>query len=291
MITVNREVGERRIVGWVRFSVLMCPEEAGHFAIGKNGTYEEYRKQLFQLDRLEAKLFLFANLVLPSISNQEYPIQEDWFKLLVLASEYCPTEIAQQLRIICASYPWVTLRFVPAQKGVSGRLLKKEIADFSAPGDVVFSFRMDDDDALGKFFISEALSFCREEFDGCALSLSLGLAGLWDVENKVFQGFFELHRPKIALGLGVVSVYRKGFRSIAEGGNHMLIDRRFPTIISGKKHTFLRTLHMHGDQFVNKSAIQPERRLRRFQEGRTVSAREVEDYVHIADALLPPSAS
>ena len=289
-MTVNRAVGQKKIVGWVRFSVLMSPEEAGHFVIGKSGTYEEYRKQLFQLDRLEAKLSLFANLVLPSISNQDCAVQKNWFKLIVLASETCPSEIAQQLRLICASYPWLILRFVPAQSGVSRRLLKQEIADFCDQGDVVFSFRMDDDDALGKSFISEALSFCREEFDGFALSLSLGLAGLWDVESNVFQGFFELHRPKIALGLGVVSVYREGFRSIADGGNHMLIDRRFPTIISGKTHAFLRTLHVHGDQFVNKSAVQTERRVRRFQEARAVSAREAAACVYIADALLPPSS-
>ncbi len=70
-------------------------------------------EQLFQPERIEARLKTFEHLTLASMQAQT----DDDFHFIVLASEMMPQPYREKLEEICSGVPQVTLRFFGGDAG------------------------------------------------------------------------------------------------------------------------------------------------------------------------------
>ncbi|WP_048308517.1 glycosyltransferase [Halomonas sp. PR-M31] len=231
----------------VRYSVLTL-SNAGNFIIGRDTSFEDYRRALFDEERLKLHDFLFEKVMLKSIVSQENFDLNDGFTLLVLTSNELPEFWFNRLENHVAAYPWIKIVTVDTKDSVE-KALKSEIEKFDE--EICYAtIRLDDDDALSSDFLYNISAYIKPEFENYVVSFGAGYEAVFDNDSKKFTEFCELYYPKVSAGLTKIDIHTPGSRispTIYGAGNHVKVDQVYPLILDSRRPSVFRSSYAHQD--------------------------------------------
>lgn len=237
----------------VRFSVLS--EDGSAWKLGR-GDFENYKKSLFDSERLAHREKIFREITLPSLLNQKLAPTKENITLLVITANALPSSNLKSLERLLSPYPWAKIVQFPSNKPFAYFLkltLRRELEEFN---DTVCygTTRLDDDDALSHSFLEEVYKYLDPNFLDYCISFGRGYAGVFNHKIGGFESFHDYYYPKIAIGLSHINIYDPKTNtfgseklSIFHKGNHLKVDLNSPTIIDSTKPIFLRTIHSFSD--------------------------------------------
>jgi hypothetical protein len=200
--------------------------------------------QLFAPDRLAARFHFFENLLLPSLKLQT----SDDFKLIVISSDAMPIIYQQRLQGILADMPQAQVVFSKTRNigDEIGPILADE-SGRSHDGHVI-SFRVDDDDALSRYFI-ERLRRDAESLRTKTLISYPNLIGIF-LENDQTLGVSA--HDSLCHGVGLARINSEQFLNHPFQMVHTRVWRRFPTLMDPTFFSAIRTFHSQNDTAVNR---------------------------------------
>lgn len=230
----------------VRYSVLS--EGSGAWVLSKSNSLDDYKKSLFAKKRLDLHQEIFFKVTLPSLKKMD----SAHTTVLVFTSKELPEKYMKALIDEASKYENIKIIPLPVKGSVTTQMhecLEEELKVFEE--DLCYAtVRLDDDDALSKYFYKEVKKYLSKGFAGYAISFPKGVAGIY--EDGVYKSFHRIKRPKIAMGLTYVNFYSNGHRlkkpeSVFALGNHTKVDRKHPLIIDSGREMFMRTVHVESD--------------------------------------------
>ncbi|UYV18036.1 putative rhamnosyl transferase [Halomonas qaidamensis] len=250
---------KRHVFVLVRYSVLT--HHRGAWVIGRDNDFDEYKKKLFEDERLKLHTKLFKTVTLPSLLKME---KKNTTVLLFTSSEM-PAKYLNEIKEIELKFENFKVIEVDVSQSLTKVMQDKLLGELGKLGEEVCyaSVRLDDDDALADEFYVSLFKYVDPSFVGHSISFSKGYAGLY--ENGSYKGFYVQNYPKLALGLSHIHHYRKGeekeVSSIYSLGGHTRIDEKAPIIIDSRKSMYIRTIHEASDMYGSKikSKVELER--------------------------------
>jgi hypothetical protein len=221
------------IVGITRFSVVGAPHL---FAATTGRSQDEADRIIFAPERMRTRFQLFETLALPSIDAIAKRYVR--FRYLILISNALPSFWQARLAAITSHRPWCRILRLAREESLNARA-RQAAADF-ANGAPLFSFRIDDDDALSANYL-DALVAHADIGSPVALTFADGIY----LRTSDFAAF-AIRRPLIAIGLGYLAP--NADRTIFDLGSHMTIPERGTRVveISGGPH-WIRSVHSQND--------------------------------------------
>lgn len=225
--------------------------------------HQTYRAKVLDPHRLTARLRLFEQITVPSISAQ----QVESMNWLILVALDLPESDLARLRqavspAIASGVRVQFLRVAPSddradlEGGVyagMGQAIRMTIENDLAGTRACFAtVRLDDDDALAADYSKRLDRFLRPEFAGMHISFSRGLQAIY-AGDGAFTDTRVIDRPLIALGLALINDHdpAKGFSCpevhVHGFGNHADLSARTPVIVDGSGVSYLRTLAESSD--------------------------------------------
>lgn len=231
------------IVMGMRYSVL------GRAWVLSRLDVEEYRRTLFDPERLRVHCSIMKHIMLPSLAAQIKP--GDPVSLYIMTSAELPAEAKRDLYEAVAPYEWVTVLEVEAETPEYHRnSVEAALRATGADGCTFAHLRIDDDDALSNDFLNRLRAYIRPQFAGYGVSLSAGFAAVIDPKTTKIVGVYKMSREKVALGLSTINTWEGGklqnFKSIYSL-NHSKIDTSVPTILDARRPAYLRTIYPEQD--------------------------------------------
>lgn len=250
------------VIGFVRFSIFTETSGGSAFASGKKSLNElAYKDHLFSEERMSARFRLFEDFLISSFSSMEVPEDIKLFKLVVVSSVYLPDVYKNVLSRFESKHSWLSIRYIDEKRGSLRAEVGAVLNDYCSDRDMVFTFRVDDDDALSRDYVTRVSQYLAPAFSGFGVSFASGYTGYYDLEERNILEINKTYYPKIALGLGLVDLYKdKRCRTVFDMGNHTKVDFRYPVIVDSTFPAFFRTLHLQGDQFFGADDIKAQRR-------------------------------
>ncbi|OZI56392.1 glycosyltransferase [Bordetella genomosp. 4] len=237
----------------IRYSVL-SKSLSESWVVGRD-EFENYRANLFATDRLQARQDLFERITLPSLVQQTKRPSADWLTVFLLVSEEMPEHSRQQLADLVSKYDWIRIAPLPVENTTLGAPVAAALRQEN--GELAYAtVRLDDDDALSYDYFERLLEYVQPSFDGFCISFGKGVAAL--MQDGKFTSFREYYFPKCAQGMAFVNYKPKAkpakLKSVYALGHHQRVDKRVPTILDSRYHSFLRAIHDHADTKIEKSA-------------------------------------
>ncbi|MBS7543033.1 glycosyltransferase [Ancylobacter oerskovii] len=226
-------------VGLTRFSVV-TQDSLRWFASTRELSVEDAKRVIFNRDRLRRRLELFRRYALPTyIELTKRPCS---YGVVVINSDL-PSFYKSRLYEL--TKPYQNIKVISVRRGQSFKSAVRTVSIELADGGRLFSYRLDDDDALPPSFVATVSTHSSQLPDGTAISPING----WTVSpapDDVIQ-LQKCRLPYLALGLGVLSSSAE-YLSAFQLGNHMTIHKRFPVhCISSERPLWLRTKHETND--------------------------------------------
>ncbi|WP_199260008.1 putative rhamnosyl transferase [Paracoccus binzhouensis] len=219
------------IVGICRFSMLgrgdwkayrNQPEEA------LEAIYAQKAKELFDPQRLEARLATFEHLTLRSLTHQTDPN----FIFLVISSDRIPDRYGDRLAQICATEKRVILRFVPPMHISDAIRMIAGEKGWSLPDTV--QFRLDDDDCVSEEYIRRL----RRHAAGMWRNGNFGISfsqQFYCITDGPTEGIYDWYSPFFSAGAAV----RSAGRTVFDFGHYQIplrmtavTDPHFPNIVT-----------------------------------------------------------
>ncbi len=201
------------IVFLTRFSIFETNIKA--WRINKHNDIGNYKKKLFDKDRLENRFNNFEKICLPSILQQT---SHQW-KWHIGISDQLPNTYKQKIASLCTDR---RIHIYP----VSGI---NHFVDLCDQSDTNYAtVRLDDDDALNANFCNKLLDY--KSYDKQVISFPFGSRVILD-NNKICYGT-EVFYPKIALGLSAINF------NILRAGDHSSIDSRYKVVYNNTKDMY-----------------------------------------------------
>lgn len=230
----------------IRYSVL-SEDKAKAWVLGR-GDFDEYRRKLFDSERLKSRHELFKKITLPSLVNQTVRPSKDWLTVFLLVSEEMPHEHLRNLENLVRNYDWISIVSLP----ISSTKLNSPVLRHLKRTHAAVTYatvRLDDDDALAENYCERLLTYVEEHFSGFCISFGKGVAALIGEDQTV--NFKAYYAPKLAAGLAFIQHKPEGIaprgKTVYELGNHTKVDLNIPTILDSRSVAFLRTVHLHAD--------------------------------------------
>lgn len=235
----------------IRYSLLT---DVSSFRQGRKHDFEDYKKVLFDPERLTKRENLFKKVTLPSLVSMNP--SSDKVTLLLFTSEELPTGNKEELQRMLDPYQWAKIISLPNTANFSKSLrevLEKEMERFEK-STCYSTVRLDDDDALSPYFLELLEPYVDPMYSGFCVSFPDGFAGIYDGETQKYESFHSHYESKVAIGLAYINIYNPATRTfqsevsnIYSIGNHKKIDRKRPVILDAKKPSFIRTIHSGSD--------------------------------------------
>lgn len=197
--------------------------------------------------RLDKRLHFLQRVLLPSIAGQTLPPASDWFRLCLLVSDQLPSEAQGALMKVVSAYPWCQVVPVSAERGALGKAVNQALMAFVEDDELFITFRIDDDDALGKRYLEALQPFGSETYRGHAISFPFGYKAWFDYSTGGYTRVAEHWEPKAAQGLAYVGHRGDKIRHVFQTGNHTRVDRRLPLLTLPAGPMYLRTYHQGND--------------------------------------------
>lgn len=210
-----------QIAGVCRFSMLgrgdwkayrNQPDEA------LEAIYEAKAAELFEPERMEARLSTFRHLTLASMAAQT----DQNFVFIVISSDRMPDEYRRRLEQLCASVPQVVLRFVPPMhvSEAAGQIFD----ELGLQRAELIQFRLDDDDCVSREYIRRlqrvGTMLKRQGIFGVSFSQQY-----YCVTDGPTEGVYDWYAPFFSAGAAI----RHPRMTIFDYG-HFSIPRRMMTV-------------------------------------------------------------
>jgi len=240
---------ELAIIGITRFSVV----ERGpvkSFKRSKDLAYEDRCRYIFDRHRMRRRFRLFEAFALPSLIN--IARQYEYFRHVILISHNLPIHWKLRLRWVTRGLPWCRVVAVGPDTKMSAT--RRKVTAELAGSRRYFSFRLDDDDALGADWLPAVLAHARTRKDDFVLTCTDGFYLQRDEPGSV--RIAPMHYPNNAQGLGYFSRSRDG-RTIYCLGKHTKVDRRTAVVQFAERPCWLRALHRHTDSRTRLEDVPP----------------------------------
>lgn len=238
-----------KIIGITRFSLVAS--NLGSYKQTRNTpSREEAKRKIFNHKRLKTRFALFQAITLPSIASMARNHNE--FSFVIVTSDDLPLRWQFKLWRATRKFRWC--RVVYAHTSLSLQdALRSAVTPIVHDGEIVMTFRIDDDDALSRHYLPAAINALRTSAPGTVLSFDDGLY----TARKAADSYIitPRTRPLIAIGLGLVSEGGPNFRTIYDLGDHTQIKDQVRNLTGGPY--WLRTVHQANDSGVKLRPTRP----------------------------------
>ncbi|MHC9035392.1 glycosyltransferase [Cobetia marina] len=234
-----------KIVGFCRYSVLTNNGNA--WLVGRNQSWEDYKATVLDPKRLATRLRLLERVLLPSLAGQTLQPGCDWFRFYLLASDQLPDKAYADLLEVVNEYPWCQVVLVSADNGAFSRSVNNALVDFVGDDELFITFRVDDDDALGRKYLEYLDQFSHSRYRGYVITFPRGYKAWFDESSGAYSQAAEHWQPKIALGLAYVGYQEDKVKHIHQTGGHNKVDRLFPVVSIPSEPMYIRTYHLNND--------------------------------------------
>jgi hypothetical protein len=239
------------LIGLTRFSVVN-QFTMYQFAQTREADLEAARARIFAPERLKHRFALFEALTLPSMVALASQYACFWH--VVLISPGLPAPWRNRLDHLAAGTgAWCRVREVADHDNIAkaASLAAAECAE----GRRVFSFRLDDDDAVSIHYLDAARKAAAAAPDGTVISFDTGVK----IQGIDAQGAIVAPSsyPFIALGLGHVGSPHGG-QTIFDLGSHRTIRQRAATVQLADQTYWCRSVHATSDAGKRSAPKQPK---------------------------------
>ena len=236
-----RSGGSIPIIGFVRFSVLF--DQQNFFSQMKGKSPEERREILFDPDRLAQRFRLFEALTLPSLTAQE---DQNWRAVVLYSTELPSAFQARLLDGLIAHDAIHPVAVAPHEP--LGRVLRREMDAIADKDALRAAFRLDDDDALARSFLSRLRGLLTTyAADQTAVSFARGHILKTEEDGSGFRLAEAVRNFGIGCGLTLITRGRDERDIFQLGPPHRRVDEAFPTIADARAPVFLCTAHPGND--------------------------------------------
>ncbi len=241
------------ILGVCRFSML----GRGDWKAYRNRTddelaaiYEEKARELFEPERMDARLATLEHLTLRSMSQQT----DQNFRFLIVTSDRLPAEFAARLTAICARVPQVALRFVPPMH--ISDAMHQFVAEEGLNAPDLVQFRLDDDDCLAQDFIRRLRRHAAGMWRNANFAVSFPSI-YYCVTDGPTEGIYDWYSPFFSAGAAI----RHNSRTIFDFGHYKIpeslvavTDPHFPCIVT---HRGDNDTPRHAPEILRKRGMSP----------------------------------
>ncbi len=223
------------IIGITRFS-LVTNSTLGDFVATRGGSRADAEAAVFASPRMKSRFQLFGALTLPSMAALAR--QSDNFHYLLMISSRLPLRWKLKLKTYVWRYPWCRIIELQPEEHLAQRARIE--AGSIANGSPMFTFRIDDDDALSTEYLDSVIA--ASTHGAIALSFERGIA----LHMKGAASFATIITPKTpAVGLG----YFSAGKTIHDLGNHTKIaERGVELVVLDDRPYWLKSVHSNNDQ-------------------------------------------
>lgn len=230
-----------------RFS-LFVPKSSS-WLVSKSKDLENYKKIIFDEERLNFRLNFIKKITLPIISEAS---KKHNIAHIIKYSNLLPGKYKSELERLSQKYPFLVLcehdengeyPIPDMQIGINKLNLASHNKDL-----FVGVLVLDDDDALAIDYFDRAALYLNKSFLGMALSFGLGVNGIFNEENQLIK-ITESYYPKVNIGLMRVGIFRLDLHNIIMGsmGSHGRADRFVPVILDSRKISYFWSRHSYQD--------------------------------------------
>lgn len=230
----------------IRYSLLSVDNQTS-WKIGRDSSFNKYKKALFDSKRLELRRQTFSRITIPSLLSVINYNKEIMSEIHVLTSTELPQLDKEFLNQLADEHKHIKIFYLSPDK-VDLAVGDKEYARNLNDGDLVASIRIDDDDALSVNYLDVLSKWMNNlHVDEFVLSFPWGYGVSFD--NSLKPLAVEEYKARlIAAGLAYIYTYNANhYYNIYNLGSHVKIDDKLPVILDGSKHMFLRTFHSDND--------------------------------------------
>lgn len=242
---VKGKIMKSHILITIRYSLLTSNLRSS-WKIGSNEkSFEDYKKELFDIKRMNFREYVFSNITLPSLNYIKKNIPEDCdFNVFIITSDELPSNNLSFLKNIESNHDYIKI-FEQSSNNSDLNSPTVEYLNSKNVDDVYASVRLDDDDALSIEWLNEILTYMQAKFDDYVISLSSGLAV--KLENNQINEVANYKWRFASAGLTYIGINNKKITTIYSLGNHTKIDEIKKTIIHSKGNYLIRTFSSFND--------------------------------------------
>ncbi len=229
---------EVQVVGLIRFSVLTS-DPARSWQLPDRLEAEAYREALFADERLARRLEVFEAVALPSLDAQT----DRDFTAVLLTSTALPARWRRRLRRLAAERDHLRIMRFDSEGSVGG-FARTAVRRLRREGARIATFRLDDDDALGRDFVASLRLTASQVADGTIVSAPSGV-----FLRAAPEGAFEIipiERANNAQGLSLVADAGRD-TSVFSTGNHARLDPASVVACPCAAPSWLRSHHALND--------------------------------------------
>jgi hypothetical protein len=185
---------------------------------------------------------MFLELAVPLLQQMR---KEHDYRHVVSYSPEMPEPWLGEL--LAAAERYDVLALLPAGSAGVPSEFERILQKVGSPSRTVVWFRVDDDDLLSIDYLDRLAVYSTSSERGRGVSMARGYSALW--HDGVVVHPREARRPLGAQGQAYIGAYDHGSRKLTmpRPGDHSTIDRRMPTILDSRFHTFLHLRHLGQD--------------------------------------------
>lgn len=228
-----------RIIGICRFSFLGKGDWIGTRRQDEGDPVSIMARapMLYAPERMAQRMHAFEQMLLPAIKAQTDPDFELW----MLTSPELPAEWMARLQAIAAEVPQI--RLIVSAKRTTDDALRIPLRQASGQGPIL-QFRIDDDDALSRYFVARLRRNAARMSDLPAFGISLSQGLIIRAYRGEPLSYWRTQMPFMAAGAAM--------RLKAPGRNiyappHFDIPRRFPALSDAEGLNYVMIRWEHGN--------------------------------------------
>lgn len=260
----------KHLIFFSRFSLLAKPGRG--WKIAQEGDDSEYIKKVFDLKRLELRLWTLENIALKSFARSVNIARKNkcdfQCSFNILTSSELPEPIQHRLEEIADRFeanvhylPRVTGYPSDFQERITKKIIKNnnKLAEEKPEKGVVFAtINLDDDDAISDRLITKLEKYVDEKYLGMALSFPLGFVGHFSSSTFEYTSLKEFYHPKINIAPAYINLYNPDSNEFFNSdwpvlyslGGHLTADEKVPVIVDSSFPAYIYTMHGFNDQMV-----------------------------------------
>ncbi|MDV3222906.1 glycosyltransferase [Intrasporangium sp.] len=227
--------------GWTRYSQYYRGTSA--FKTSRAFPDEDaYKARLWSAERMGPRATMFLELSVPLLQQMR---KEHVYRHVVSYSPEMPEPWLGQL--LAAAERYDVLELLPAGSGGVPSHFERVLERVESPSRTVVWFRVDDDDLLSIDYLDRLAVYSTRSERGRGVSMARGYSALW--HDGVMIHPREARRPLGSQGQAYVGAYDHTSQRLTmpRPGDHSTVDRRMPTILDSRFHTFLQLRHAGQD--------------------------------------------
>lgn len=243
-----------------RFS-LFLPNSNG-WNISRNLSLDEiteYKNNLFEEKRLNFRIRFLTKITLPLLEQAS----KDYELLHIIEYSDClPARYISNLKDLEEKYSFLKLSLYdhtgkPQKKNNQIAIeyfnLKERNKDFW-----IGRLTLDDDDCVSLNYFSMMNKYLIAQFEDFYISLGLGVAGVYDENNKLTD-CVEIYKPKVNIGFMLVGRYccrNERIYFTPKTAPHMTMDKAVQVVLDSREISFYWSRHASQDTRLNKTQHQ-----------------------------------